>query len=359
MKTVRYFILLTALAFLASSCGEDIKDSIPGLTVPLNTGSRLASTIQGIHTSNNLSSDVFMILGPLGSLIGSGAASVSAAAIGTSRDGTLEFISSYNEENGYYVKNVDNLSTKGTSHIYFLRTVTQDDPPKNDNILYLEIKWALNFNDPNQLAYVYQGKSVTSSQTEVKETLASAGNFTSWLPGPWRNFTDNEPINTEPQYWLQVEDEDFVSYDITNSSDIINTFLKNELSRNYNGIAVITNAVQGDRTINTFSTVDRGAGIVPTDEDPAHQKGYGTVTFADGKVLQIKDYDILIGANGPIGGTIETVRNDGYTTTMTYNEDNSAVGEISKDGDFIADVILNADGTGNYTDFSGMTYPIN
>ena len=123
-------------------------------------------------------------------------------------------------------------------------------------------------------------------------------------------------------------------------------------------MAVITNAVQGERTISSFYTVGRGAGIVPTDEEPAHQKGYGTVTFADGKVLTVNDYDILVGASGPIDGTIETVRSDGITTTLTYNSDGTSIGKIEKDGEFIADINLNRDGTGTYTDSLGMTYPI-
>ncbi len=75
-------------------------------------------------------------------------------------------------------------------------------------------------------------------------------------------------------------------------------------------------------------------------------------------MLTINDYDIEIGANGPISGTITTTKTDGFTTTMTYSSDGTSSGKVYKDGNFVADIFLDADGTGTYMDSFGMIYPI-
>ena len=121
---------------------------------------------------------------------------------------------------------------------------------------------------------------------------------------------------------------------------------------------VIMEATQEDRTIEMSYTVKRSTGFVPTDADPATQKGHGTITFNDGLVLNIRDFNLLIGENGPISGSILTERSDGYTTSMYYYEDGSTGGNIFLNGKFVASFYINADGSGTYTDSSGKVYPI-
>ena len=138
------------------------------------------------------------------------------------------------------------------------------------------------------------------------------------------------------------------------------TFFKNELNE-YGGMTVVTDTTQSDREMHMVYTVTLGSGLVPTDLDPATQTGYGTITYSDDSVLTIKNYSMLIGSDGPISGTIETeLVKEGSTTTtvMIYDEDGSFTGTIYRDGQRLATVHINADGTGTYTDSTGKVYPI-
>ncbi len=96
----------------------------------------------------------------------------------------------------------------------------------------------------------------------------------------------------------------------------------------------------------------------PTNTNPSHQTGNGTITLNTGQVLDVT-VDLYIGANGPVSGTQKFTSSTGESGTMTFAADGSMSGVVKKDGVTIGTVVINADGTGTYTDTAtGQTYTI-
>jgi len=357
-KLIILFITI-CLSALTTSCtledimGNNVKGAVAGLTIPVTAESEFASSMQGIQVTNEVSSDIYYIIGPLGSL-GMGSFSISSIASQAVRDNIIA-LGEHDPSGGHYTRVIDNLSTKGVSKIFFLKNAS--NAIDNNNIIYLDIKWAIDYDNVEQPVYVYKSADITSDKYDIKKTTFTGR----WLPGPWRSFKDGQPVNTGD--WLSVNRSDFANYNVS-SNNSINTFLREKI-QNYGGLAVITNVQQSDRTLYMFYSVDKGAEFVPTNSNPAHQKGYGTITFSTGTyhqtalVLDIKNFDLTIGENYPIGGTIETSRSDGFSTFTTYNSDGSSTVLVYKNGKVIAYINLNANGTGTYTDTSGKAYPIN
>ena len=347
MRFAGLVLILSLLLLSTTSClelisGDNVKDKISGLTVPISQESEFASSMQSVQVGNNTSTDVFAIIGPLASL---GLGSSSGLSAMSLSDNILEW--EHDPSGGFYTLDLNNLSTKGLAKVFFLIDASKSNPISYDNIIYLDIRWALDYAKPLQPVYVYNTQDVYSTKLDAK----SAETFTNlWLPGPWRRFSSGQPLTAES--WLAVSKTDF-----SQGNTKINDFLRQQIF-SYDGLAVIMEARQEDRDISMFYTVERSAAFVPTDEDPARQKGQGTITFSDNSLMNIKDFNLLIGSDGPVSGSIQTERSDGYSTSMNYLESGTITGTIYFNGNFLASFVINPDGTGTYADSSGKIYPI-
>ncbi len=359
MKNTYCLILIFALAISTTSClefleplsGSNQKTLVPGLNIPVSDESEFASSLQGIQTGGDVSSDIFSILGPLAGLseMSISGFSLKSYSIGDIQN-SLTKLGEHDPSGGHYTQIVDNLSTNGVTKIYF--------KDASDNTIYLDLKWAAYYG--NQPVYTYDTRDINSAKTDVVSSTTTID--TEYLPGPWRKFSDGQPIDPVNDNWLEVYSSDFEVFD--SLPDRIGDFLKSQLL-SYAKMRIIVNAQQSDRIIEMNYTVTMGADFVPTDENFVEQKGSGKITFTKGTevteddlVLNITKYELRIGANGPIGGTVETSRSDGFSTKMTYSSDGSSYGTVYKDNKQIATVSINPDGTGTYTDSSGKTYPI-
>ncbi len=355
MKHVNCLIVIIALMLSTTSCleflepmsGSNQKTIIPGLTSPITDESEYASSLQGIQTGNDVSSDIFSILGPLAGLNSLTVSGFSLKSYSISDiQNSLVKLGEHDPSGGHYKVEVDNLSTKGVTKIYF--------KDLSDNTIYLDLKWAAYYGTAGQPVYVYEAKTTSST---IADAMITPSFEAQYLPGPWRKFSNGQPIDPVDDNWMMVSNSDFTS--LTSLPSGIGTFLKNQLL-SYASMHIIVNARQSDRTIKMDYTVTMGADFVPTDENPVIQEGSGTITFTEENlVLDITSYKIYIGENGPVRGTVETSRSDGFSTKMTYASDGSSYGTIYKNNKQVATTSINADGKGTYTDSSGKTYPIN
>jgi len=345
-------IAFAALFLIIAGCGDNIKDKIPSLTMPVTVESDFASTMRGVYISNDISTDIFLVLGPLGSLgMGVGSSSIQGSGLKACDFGeAMTELGEPDPTGGHYTRVIDEPPTSGIAKIYFLSDCDLGTVPSN--IIHLDVDWLFDSSTP---FYIYDSPSILSVKTDIREALAQSSVYFKgykYMPGPWRRFQDGEPPSTG---WLALEASDF---DPIGNYAKINSFITTSLV-SYDGMTVVIDMTQPGKTMHVVFTVDLPDGsFTPTDATPSHQTGYGTINFDDGTVLTIENYDMMIGTDGPLSGTITCTRNNGYSTKMEYKADRSVDGEIYKDGSSIATFHINPNGTGYYKDTSGKSYPI-
>ena len=97
---------------------------------------------------------------------------------------------------------------------------------------------------------------------------------------------------------------------------------------------------------------------MPTDDNPQHMDGGGTITFDTGARWDVV-CELNIGANGPVGGTQTFTSTTGESGRLTFNPNRSMDGVMAMNGVNVAKILINADGTGTYTDLTtGTEYEI-
>jgi hypothetical protein len=325
-KLILVTSLLLMTTMLLTGCGENKKkaeilglSSAPVVASALDT--QLASSADALYSMTKAGTDV-------------GAVSVGVrrhSFVGTDMEG----LGSADAE-GYYTL----TNTGVTGMVCKIRFKNGSDPVyfNMENIL------GTGLDDPQ----LYTDQDLTAAKTALSlvphDATAFAIGWPRYVPSMFCKVSDNKPLD-----WFEITSPTDLGTD-PNLATLFETNFNNWISSHFPDS--MENTVTGTIAAGTLAlSLTSTMTDKPTDANPAHLAGTGTLTMDSGDVMTITSA-VDVGASGPVGGTQSFTSTGGMSGTMTFHSDKTMTGVISKDGAVIATISVAADGTGTLTDLT-------
>jgi hypothetical protein len=323
-KLILVTSLLLMTTMLLTGCGENKKkaeilglSSAPVVASALDT--QLASSADALYSMTKA---------------GTGVGAVSVGVRGHSFIGTTMEGLGTADADGYYTVTNSGVTgmvckvrfKKGSDAVYFnmenILGTAQDDPQ-----LYID-------------------QDLTAAKIALSSVPQGPGatlvGWPRYVPSMFCKVTDDKPLA-----WFPIDSAlDLGTNPVADFETDFNAWLSSNFPDSMENTVTGTIAA-GTLALSLTSTMTDK----PTDANPAHLAGTGTLTMASGDVMTITSA-VDVGASGPVGGTQSFTSTGGMSGTMTFHSDKTMTGVISKDGAVIATISVAADGTGTLTDLT-------